>query len=354
MRESNMELLRIVSMLLVMALHANFRALPLPGVPQIAANPSSAWLQFLVEGFAIVAVNVFVLISGWYGIRPRLSRLGGLVFQVLFFLLLSVACCAVVAPDDLDSKMWGRFFLLGIWDYWFVKAYLALYILSPVLNAFVEKASRRQFGAVLAGFFALELVYGWWAPDTGWWAKGFSFPSFIGLYLLARFMRLHPLGFWKKNRWLDLGIYVLMGLSLTVIMFVLKSTGRPGAKWYFYTCPLVIVGAMHLLLFFSKIHFSSKAVNWVAASAFAAYLTQSNWFFGKYYDEFIRQWFNNEPRFTFIIYTVAFVVAVFVVSILLDKFRLLLWQGLLAGYRRVKTQNDEKDNACVRDSSRSD
>ena len=39
MRDSNMELLRIVAMLLVMVVHANFRALPVPGVHAIAVNP---------------------------------------------------------------------------------------------------------------------------------------------------------------------------------------------------------------------------------------------------------------------------------------------------------------------------
>ena len=99
-RDSNMELLRLVAMLLIMVVHANFRALPKPDAAMIAANPSSAFLQFLTEGFSIVGVNVFVMLSGWYGIRPRLNRFMELLFQLLFFGLLCLGVeYAVIMVD---------------------------------------------------------------------------------------------------------------------------------------------------------------------------------------------------------------------------------------------------------------
>ena len=110
-------------------------------------------------------------------------------------------------------------------------------------------------------------------------------------------------------------------------MFVIKQHAGRGGALYFYICPLVIVGAMHLMLFFSKFSFRSRVVNWLAISAFAAYLTQSSSFIGKpFYDEIILGWFNNEPRFQFIIYTGLLVLAVFFGSIMIDKLRILLWE----------------------------
>ena len=102
-RDSNMELLRLVAMLLIMVVHANFRALPKPDADMIAANPSSAFLQFMTEGFSIFGVNVFVMLSGWYGIRPRLSRFCELLFQLLFF---GVLCLGVeyIVSDQLPSS----------------------------------------------------------------------------------------------------------------------------------------------------------------------------------------------------------------------------------------------------------
>ena len=98
-----MELLRLVAMLLIMVVHANFRALPKPDADMIAADPSSAFLQFMTEGFSIFGVNVFVMLSGWYGIRPRLSRFCELLFQLLFF---GVLCLGVeyIVSGQLPSK----------------------------------------------------------------------------------------------------------------------------------------------------------------------------------------------------------------------------------------------------------
>lgn len=342
-RDSNMELLRLVAMLLVLVVHANFRALPVPGYTHVHANPSSAFLMFMTEAFSIYAVDLFVLLSGWYGIRFKGKRLAELGFQVLFFGIFAIGVCAVFAPQELSHNVFNRLLLLGVNDYWFVKTYVALYLLSPVLNAFVEKASRREFALVLAAFFAFQFVYGWAFESTRWLVAGYSLPSFIGLYLLARFMRLHPLRVWQLSRWADLGIYLGVVATLTIAMFVIKQHGGRGGALYFYICPLVILGAMHLLLFFSKFSFRNRWVNWLAVSAFAAYLTQSSSFIGgPFYDQIILNWFNNEPRFQFILYCVSFVLAVFLGSILIDKLRILLWNGisrLIDRSHNLTTQN---------------
>ena len=52
-RDSNMELLRLVAMLLVMIVHASFRALPKPTPDSIAAAPVSLFLQITVESFTV-------------------------------------------------------------------------------------------------------------------------------------------------------------------------------------------------------------------------------------------------------------------------------------------------------------
>lgn len=327
MRDSNMELLRIVAMLLVMVVHANFRALPVPGVHAIAVNPSGAFLQFVVEALSVVAVNVFVLLSGWYGIRPKVTRFSELLFQVMFFGILCLGVATLIegrVPDD----CWSRLFLLGDGHYWFVKAYVALYLLSPVLNAFVDHASRRQQAIVLAGYFVFQSIYGWWWEGTTWLRGGYSLPSFIFLYILARYMHRFGPAFTRFSKWIDLLIYIDYVALLAVIMYLLKQAGMRGDYWYFYTCPLVIVGAVYLLLFFSKLHLRNSVVNWVAASAFAAYLTQSSTFTYAYYDNIIADWFNGESRMTFILYATAFIAAVFVVSILLDKVRMIIWRPI--------------------------
>ena len=80
-RQSNVELLRIITMILVMIVHANFRALSAPTVADAVTTPTSVFLRFLTESFSIICVNVFVLISGWFGIHFNWKRFMEFLFQ---------------------------------------------------------------------------------------------------------------------------------------------------------------------------------------------------------------------------------------------------------------------------------
>jgi hypothetical protein len=204
-----------------------------------------------------------------------------------------------------------------------------MYLFAPALNTFVEHATRRQFATVLLSFLAFQCIYGWLWEGTKWFVAGYSAISFMWLYLLARYVRLHPVKWlWQRSKWFDLAVYLGCVAFFTIAMFAIKWQGGRGGFLYFYNCPIVIVSALHLLLFFSKISLRSRLINWVAVSAFAIYLTHSSSFIGKYYDVYLLQWFNQCSRADFIGRAVLLIVGVFIASILLDKLRLLLWRPL--------------------------
>ena len=168
-------------------------------------------------------------------------------------------------------------------------------------------------------------VLGWLFEGTEWLRAGYSLPWFISIYLLARYMRVYQPWFTQFSQTADLAIYLGVVAFLTVAVFILRHYNL-GGMLYFYTCPFVVLGAMYLLLFFSKLTLRSRVVNWLAISALSVYLTHSSSFIGHYYDGQIRSWFYGESRFTFILYAALFIAAVFFGSILIDKLRLLLWK----------------------------
>ena len=329
-RDSNMELLRVIAMLLIMVIHASNRALPMPNAEDIVSNPSSTLLQFIARGFSIMGVDVFVMLSGWYGIRPRLSRLAELLFQILFFGVVCLSAYVLVnrqLPFSLGETIL-TLFILDDTSYWFIKCYLGLYLFAPVLNTFVEHATKRQFALTLCGLFAFQFVFGWVFEATAWIRAGYSLPFFMCLYLLARFMRKHHPKFTRLPRFVDLSVYVGMAAILSVGVFFLRRYLGLGGVLYFYNSPFVILAAVGLLLFFSKLSFRSQVVNWLGVSTLSIYLTHSSNFIGEYYDECVRYWFACETRMTFLAYTLLLIVAVFFCSILLDKVRLLLWHAI--------------------------
>ena len=328
-RDSNMELLRIIAMLLVMIVHANFRALPVPTTEECNTEVTSSILRFFTESFSIIAVNLFVLLSGWYGIKFKIQRLIDFLFQVFFFSILCYFIFLLLNPIGSYFKSFiVNTLLLKPTNYWFVKAYLGLYIFAPILNAFVETATKRQFQVFLVSFFMFQTLYGWITPSAAsFFVNGYSTISFIGLYLLARYIHLYPHRVWKLGKKIDLLFYALIVLFTTFITYILQRYNLPGTdRFFLYTSPLVIIAAVHFLLFFSKIKVANKTINWVARSCFGIYLLHSNSFLATpYYDNVILNLFQTPNRNEFILYTSLFILGVFVIAILFDKIRILIY-----------------------------
>ena len=71
MRKSNYELLRLISMFFVLVLHANYLSIDAPIYMEVSA-PEFA-IRHFIESFTFIAVDVFILISGYFSIRPSIS-----------------------------------------------------------------------------------------------------------------------------------------------------------------------------------------------------------------------------------------------------------------------------------------
>jgi len=80
-RQSNFELLRIIALFFVLIFHSNFHTLGYPTPVEVIGNPVQYLCEFLVQGLTVVCVNVFVLLSGWFGIRPSLKGAFNIVYM---------------------------------------------------------------------------------------------------------------------------------------------------------------------------------------------------------------------------------------------------------------------------------
>lgn len=339
MRMSNMELLRIVSMLFVLILHANFIGIHAPTKVDLDAAPLSTFFRCFTEASAIVAVDVFVLISGWFGIRFSIKKLSAFLFQVLFFSLGFFIVFSVINPSEAFTidRIKGIFLLNG--DYWFVKAYLILFILSPVLNDFVDKASQKEFLTFLVSFYTFHTIYGWCMDaSVAFTMNGTTGLSFIGLYMLGRYVRLFPSYLTCLPKEKDLLIYLGGGLILCVfnlLFLYLNHSITVSGRLYSYASPIVIASSLYFLLFFSKLSFTSKKVNWVASSCFAVYLFHCNGFFFKdYFREPIYYLYHKTAASVF--WITLYVFLIYMIAVFIDKIRIYLWKVVLSNVKFQK------------------
>jgi len=306
-------------------------ALEPPTLADISASMGSAFIRDICESLSRVCVNSFILISGWYSIKFKFDRLIEIVFQTLFIsLLLFFFMRLFRLTEPMNARGWIELFIIKNGSYyWFVRSYLILYIFAPVLNAFVDNCEKKQIMIFLIFFYCIQITYGFY-ESVGWFSGGFSPLSFMGLYILARFIRLYSNRCTQFNMIVDISIYVAISiLSAIISLAITFYFGKGGTVLFLYSSPLIIASSVFYFLFFTKLSFSNKIVNWISVSCFAVYLFHTSPFiFHPFYIDPIRHRFETESSVVFILFTLGLIISVFVISILLDKVRIIIWRFL--------------------------
>lgn len=120
-RNSNIELLRIICMFFVVLLHFNNHGVNINIICFQGELSLQNTLGHLVESFAIVAVNCFVLISGYYGLSFKLKSLLKLYLQCFFIGLVGYLLYVLLSSSNLEyTKLLARVFAFSRNRYWFI------------------------------------------------------------------------------------------------------------------------------------------------------------------------------------------------------------------------------------------
>ena len=337
-RNSNIELLRIIAMVMILGLHVNFPAIGGPSTQDITSSPFQSFIRLFAEYICIVGVNVYVLISGWFGINYKPKGIVQFLFQSLFFSLIIFIPFAIAGKVEINRLNIMSSFLLYKNAYWFVWAYLVLYIMAPMLNAFTEKSDKHTLKQFLVLFFIIQTIASIFT-NNGFYKAGYDPLSFIGLYLLARYFKLY-----KENsgKYFYLFIFALCSLLNTLACFMPPfwgiSNGLMISITWMYTNPLIIIGALCLLLFFTKLEFKSKAINYVATSCFAVYLLHMHFCISDYYLNTAKELYERFSGITYFATIIVLFVAVFIASIILDRIRIVCFNYLWNKYETRKLQ----------------
>ena len=340
-RQSNIELLRIISIFLILVTHADFWALGEPSSAELINNSLSSFSRIFFESLSIICINIFVLISGWFSIRATFKGVAKLLFQVYFVLLLIYLVYILFGWDTINFRSLSKCFIVGH-EFWFIKAYLGLFILSPVLNAFVNTVSEKVLRYVLIAFFTFQTIYGWVTPGAWFLHYGYSITSFAGLYLLARYVKLYmierPLevkwgGKINNNRRV---VYFLVFCGLTLFNAIIYIIGyylpyiglHLRTMAFAISSPLVILQSLSLLLFFSKLEIKhSPIINFVAASSFSVFILQSSQD-ATLYSHIINHIYSNFEGLICLAFIFSVIVAYFVVGVFIDQIRKLFWSWI--------------------------
>ena len=288
-RQANFELLRIVAMFMIITLHYLVKGWVATPFPFAAKENPIGVFAWLIEAFCIVAVNCYVLISGYFLVESvwKPGRVCSLLLQVLFYSLLIPVClllAGVVSVGDLDIYNWICFVIpLGTEHYWFATAYLVMYLFGPFLSVGIKKMKKRNlqiFMALLLVFFSLEktVLPVYLATDR----YGYDFGWFLCLFVVAGYIRLYGIP-WLEKQSHAVGAYVLSCLLIWLFALCSNTIGSEIETFvhyanmlYTYNHLLCLTGAVSLFYVFKNLRIGegrfAGAVRKLAPYTFGVYL----------------------------------------------------------------------------------
>ena len=267
MRQSNFELLRLLSQYFIVLYH----------VLHFYLQPHHSSLAFKALQMPLhIGVVVFVLLSGYFSIKP--SSKGFLRFlAILFVYSLPNIVHGVLTGQGALQKGLSLLFLSNT-RFWFVRTYLYLYLVSPMLNEFLGNGilSRKWYLLAALGFISVWIAQFRTDPSL---ELGKNLVHFMFLYTLGRLLHEYQERWQRLSTFQLAGAYLFLNLLIVTTYLFLPSL-RP-LTWrlcFYYTSPILILNAILLFLFFGKLQFQSAFVNHLATSCFAIYLLHSTFY----------------------------------------------------------------------------
>lgn len=306
-RNSNIELLRLFCIIAIVSMHVF-------GVFINNIDTYGRVAMIINNGLFNMCTSVFILISGYYGIRWNKEKLFNLWSIALFW-----SVVLIVVKSDYSAKyLLKSFFPVFTGKYWFLSSYIILFCVAPFVEDLISSLSKAQFRSLIA----ILLLFFYLAPtfllfdimhDSG---KGVV--NMMTVYLIGRYLSKY--GFPKTI--INIKIEWALPVSIiTAILINLAVTLYTGVFWGMMSRDnsiMTLVGAISLLGIVLNIR--PRSVRWI--NTLAGYVFPIYVIHYAFFPRYIYMPFSN----TIPMYLMVWVNALYLsaISIILECLRRLL------------------------------
>ena len=256
-RDSTFELMRLVSQYMIVVGH-------IIGV-LVVPNTNNSFYE--VSIFPLhVAVPIFVMISGYFGIKASPRGFLGLLKFVLFIYVPLLIVKAIYDPswhfggENLASIL----FPISRTEVWFIRTYLILFLLSPIINKALSQSNLSNKILYIVLLLFISNYMGIVGNDVTL-CEGKNIVTFLLYYLLGNLLQVTR-GVWEEWKTSRLLIcYVILNVTILVVFTILPHTKvfRLAYIYMFvlYNSPILWINAILSFILLSRIKLQSSFVN---------------------------------------------------------------------------------------------
>ena len=323
-RQSNIELLRIFSMIMIVAHHFSVHG---KFIITSTLSINNIWLQFLSSGGKI-GVDIFVIISGYFLINSKnikIQKVLKLVFQILLYSILIFTLFVLLKIEPFSIKQLIKH-ILGYPIWWFARSYLVLYLIHPYINKLLNMLEKNEYKKIIV---LLTILFSILPTITTIKLDNGSLVWFIYLYLLGGYFKKYPLNL-KANKCFVISIILYALTFASVICFDYIAIKRPGILKYttylfeMEMLPTLLI-SIFIFLWFNAIKIkNSKIINIVSSTTFGIYLIHDSDYVKKFLWETLFKNSNYANSKLLIPYSLLVIFLVFIMCFIIEFVRIYL------------------------------
>lgn len=325
-RKSNLELLRIFSMILIILYHY----LLYSGFEfgrDITVNKLIT--QIICFG-GKVGVNCFVLISGYFLIDSKFKwkKVFKIIIESFTYSMIILLIAYIFKFDNLNAKnIIKSIFPTTFSMYWFISVYIVLYVLSPYINKLFDILSKKEV-IKLIGILVFISIASITPVFIYVIKKVSSILWFITLYLIGAYIKRYPNKYFNDKRislCMILISYLLIVLSIVILdFFALLYPVVEGKEMYYVwmNSIFVLVNSVSLFLFFKELDIKcNKCINSIASTMFGVYIMHDNVFMRRFIWRKVVCGFAYQDSAFLIVNAFIGLLGVLIVGIVIDFIR---------------------------------
>lgn len=340
-RSSNIELFRILSMLMIVAHHYVVNSGLMDCIDAQASLHFQDYFLLLFGWGGKTGINCFVVITGYFMCTSEITK--EKFFKLLgerYFYAVVIWCIFFFSGYEAFSikgflKMLFPFFTVA--DN-FTGCFLLFYLLIPFLNKLIHAITEKEHLFLMAWCLGIYVLLPSFAKAT----VTFNYVTWFSiLYVVAAYIRLYPKSWFgsAKITGLMAGASLLLSWTSVVVLATLsRMFGKHVGLCYFFVADsnkvMALSAGVSAFLFFKNLKIGySKVINTIAASTFGVLLIHAN-------SDAMRRWLwkdvcNNVGAWqegNTIVHAIVSVTAIYTVCTVIDMMRNWLTQEI--GNRR--------------------
>lgn len=346
-RNSNLELFRVITMLLIVAHHYVVNSGLMQAMSENDLTTNSIFL-YIFGMWGKTGINCFVLITGYFMCKSQatVKKFLKLLLEVWFYHVIIYSLFLVFNVVDFDPVLFVRSIvpISHVGD-GFTTAFILFYLFIPFLNMLIQAMNKKQhLGLIILFLF----IYSFWYMAPGFMVRYNYVTWFIILYFISSFIRLYPIEKFNGNTklWVILTIFSVSISIISVFIFRYLNIFHPYYLVSDSNAFMAIITSVCAFMLFKDLKIKhSKFINMLGASTFGVLLIHAN-------SDAMRQllWVDTLENTTYFdnpylwIHSIISVVGVFAICILIDQMRIRCLERPLFGSKWFNNFTDRVQN----------